>query len=148
VSGALAIRAFELLQSKLDLTKVVDQLKTSDETISIALSPEMQADEKSISASHKEVLKTLSENSFSQPIAQVSRVDNTAVYRIFHLKKHTKRIIPPFEKMAEKLKEQLLQEAAIKENTQYIAKLRDRLSYDEKHMTETLPKDFQPFAIR
>lgn len=147
-SGALAARAFELLRSKLDPTKVVDQLKTSDETISISLSPDMQADERSVSISHKEVLKTLSENAFSPPIAQVSRVDNSVVYRIFHLKKHTKKVIPPFEKMADQLKEQLLQEAAMKENTQYLIKLRDRLSYDEKQMTETLPKDYQPFAIR
>jgi hypothetical protein len=147
-SQALASRAFELLQSKLDLTKVVDQLKTSEESISITLSPEVQADEKSISSSHQEVLKTLSENSFSSPIAQVSRADHSVVYRIFYLKKHAKKVIPPFEKMADQLKDQLLQEASSKENSQYISKLRDRLGYDEKHMTETLPKDFQPFAIR
>lgn len=147
-SAALAARAFELLQTRLDPTKVLNQLKTSEDSISITLSPEVQADEKSISSSHKEVLKTLCENSFSAPIAQVSRVDNSVVYRIFCLKKHTKKVIPPFEKMAERLKDQLLQEAASKENSQYIAKLRDRLGYDEKHMMETLPKDFQPFAIR
>ena len=118
------------------------------DTVSVTLSPEMLADEKNISSSHKEVLKTLLENSFSQPVAQISRIDNSVVHRIFHLKKHTKRTVPSFEKMADQLKEQLLQEAALKENFTYIAKLRDRLGYDEKHMTETLPKDFQPFAIR
>jgi antitoxin component of RelBE/YafQ-DinJ toxin-antitoxin module len=151
-SAALAMRAFELLESKLELAKVSDQLKTPDDmvkdTVSITLSPEMQADEKNISSSHKEVLKTLSENSFSQPVAQISRIDNSVVHRIFHLKKHTKRTVPSFEKMADQLKEQLLQEAALKENFTYIAKLRDRLGYDEKNMTETLPKDFQPFALR
>jgi hypothetical protein len=147
-SAALAARAFELLQSKLDPTKVADQLKTSEDAISVTLSPEMQADEKSISSTHKEVLKTLSENSFSPPIAQVSRVDSSVVYRIFYLKTHSKKVTPPFEKMADQLKDELLQDAASKENFQYISKLRDRLGYDEKHMTETLPKDFQPFAIR
>jgi hypothetical protein len=147
-SSALAARAFELLQSELDPSKVVDQLKTAEDSISITLSPEVQADEKGISSSHKEVLKILSENSFSSPIAQVSRVDNSVVYRIFYLKKHTKKVIPPFEKIADQLKDQLLQEAASKENSHYISKLRERLGYDEKHMTETLPKDFQPFAIR
>lgn len=145
-SALIAARAFELLQSKFELSTICDQLK--DETITVTLSPEMRADEKSVSSQHKEVLKTLSENAFSTPIAQVSRVDNSTVYRIFYLKKHSKKIIPPFEKMAEQIKEQLLQEAAIKENTQYLAKLRERLGYDEKHMTETLPKDFQPFALR
>jgi len=148
-SGAVAARAFDLLQSKLELSTICDRLKeTQDETLSIVLSPEMHADEKSVSSQHKEVLKTLLENSFSKPIAQVSRVDNSTVYRIFYLKKHSKKILPPFEKMAEQLKDQLLQEAAIKENTQYLSKLRERLSYDEKQMMETLPKDFHPFAIR
>jgi hypothetical protein len=147
-SAALAAQAFEILQTKQDLTTITDQLKTTENSISISLSPEMQADERSISSSHKEVLKTLSENSFSAPISQVSRVDNSVVFRIFYLKKHTKKGIPPFEKMADQLKEQLLQEAASKENSQYISKLRDRLGYDERHMAETVPKDFQPFAIQ
>ena len=149
-SGAIAARAFELLQSKLDIAAVCDEIKptTEEETLSVSLSPEMRADEKSVSSLHKEVLKTLSENAFSNPIAQVSRADNSTVYRIFYLKKHSKKVLPPFTKMAEQIKDQLLQEAAFKENTHYLTKLRDRLGYDEKHMIETLPKDFQPFAIR
>jgi hypothetical protein len=149
VSENLAKRAFELLQSNLELANVPDLLKTSQtDTVSITLSPETQANERSISTSHKEVLKTLKENTFSLPIAQVSRVDNSTVYRIFHLKKHSNKEILPFEKMAEQLKEQLLQEASNKENVQYMIKLRERLSYDEKQMVETLPDDFQPFALR
>ena len=147
-SEALAYRAFELLQSQLEITNVADQLKPEDETISITLSPEIQADEKSVSMQHKEVLKTLSENSFSAPIAQVSRVDNSVVYRIFYLKKHSKKILPPFQKMADQLKDELLQEAAMKQNVHYLTRLRERLGYDEKQMMETLPKDFQPFALR
>jgi hypothetical protein len=144
----LASRAFELLQSQLEITNVADQLKPADETISLTLSPEIQADEKSVSVQHKEVLQTLSENSFSPPIAQVSRVDNSVVYRIFYLKKHSKKILPPFQKMADKLKDELLQEAAMKQNVHYLTRLRERLGYDEKQMMETLPKDFQPFALR
>ena len=147
-SHALAARAFELLQSRLELTAVSEQLKTPEETVSVTLSPEMQADERSISSSHKEVLQTLTENSYSSPIAQVSRVDNSVVYRIFYLKKHSKKTLPSFSKMADQIKDQLLNQAAAKENVQYLTKLRERLGYDEKHMQETLPNDFQPFAVR
>ena len=149
-SQALASRAFDLLQSKLELCSVSEKINTapSETAVSVTLSPEMQADEKSISSSHKEVLQTLAENSYSAPIAQLSRVDNSVVYRIFHLKKHSKKEIPAFTKLADQLKDQLLHEAAAKENALYIAKLRNRLGYDEKYMLETLPKDFQPFAIR
>jgi hypothetical protein len=148
-SAMIAARAFELLQSKVEFSTICHQLKTAEEeSVSITLSPEMHADEKSASAQHKEVLKTLTENSFSKPIAQVSRVDNSTVYRIFYVKKYSKKLLPPFGKIAEQLKDQLLQEASIKENIHYLTKLRDRLGYDEKHMTETLPNDFQPFALR
>lgn len=147
-SEALAARAFELLNANLDLGSITEQIKPADEATTVAISPEMQADEKSISASHKEVLKTLSDNSFSAPIAQVSRVDNSVVYRIFYLKKHSKKVVPAFEKVADDLKDQLLQQAANKENSLYILKLRERLGYDENHMNETLPSDLQPFVLR
>lgn len=148
VSEDLAKRAFDLLHTKLDLSAVSEQILAPEGTATITLSPDLQADEKSISSSHKSVLKNLTENTFSEPIAQVNRIDNSVVYRIFYLKKHSKRVLPSFEKMAEELKEQLLQEAANAENTHYIKKLRNRLGYDEKHMLESLPPDFQPFALR
>jgi hypothetical protein len=148
VSEALASKAFELLNAKLDFESLSEELKAPDEATTVSLSAPMQADEKSISSSHREILKTLADNSFSRPIAQVSRADNCVVHRIFYLKKHSKKELPPFEKMADTLKEQLLQQAANKENSQYILKLRERLGYDEKHMMETLPADFQPFALR
>lgn len=147
-SAALAKRAFDLLQSQLPITAISEKLKTETEEVTISLSNDLQADEKSISDSHKAALKSLTENSFSEPIAQVSRTDNSVVYRIFHLKKHSRRELPPFEKMADQIKEELLQQAANKQSSQYMAKLRAKLGYDEKQMLETLPVDFQPFAIQ
>jgi hypothetical protein len=64
------------------------------------------------------------------------------------LKKHSKTVLPSFAKMADQIKEQLLQQVASKENTHYIAKLRDRLGYDEKHMVDTNLTTFEPFAIK
>ena len=147
-SEQLASKAFELLNTHLNLASISEQLPSSDELTTITISQEMKADEKSISKEHREVLEALSENSYSKPIAQVSRIDNSVVYRIFHLKQHTKKELPAFSKIADQLKEQLLQEAAGKESTQYILRLRAKLGFDEKHMMETLPDGFQPFALR
>ncbi len=147
-SELLASKAFELMNKHLNLSSVTEQLTSPDEATTISVSQEIKADEKNVSEAHKQVLETLTTGSFSKPIAQVSRVDNSVVYRIFHLKKHSRKEVPSFEKMAEQLKEELLQEAASKENTQYITKLRDKLGYDEKHMIEILPSDFQPFVLR
>lgn len=147
-SELLAARAFELLKNSTSLDSILGQLESQDSSIVISVSPEMDVDEKSISSSHREVLQNLAENSFSQPIAQVSRVDNSIVHRIFHLKEYSRKTLPPFEKMADEIKEQLLQTAAGKENVQYIARLREKLGYDEKHIAETLPNDFQPFVLK
>jgi hypothetical protein len=153
VSEALAQRASELMRTagQADLAAVSEQIKCDDQQenpVSITLSPEIKADEKSIALSHKEILQTLKPGTYSPPIAQVSRVDQSTVYRIFYLKNHCKKETPAFEKMSDQLKDELLQHAAAKENQQYIAKLRERLGYDEKHMMESLPSDFQPFALR
>ncbi len=153
LSEALAHKAFDILQQKhLEFATLPQELNTqmeaTSEGMNVALSPELQADEKSISASHKEALKSLTPGAISPPIAQVNRIDNTVVYRIFHLIEHTKKTLPSFESMADKLKDELLQEAFDKGNAHYIARLRQRLGYDEKHMLETLPPDFQPFNLR
>lgn len=144
-SEALAAKAFDLLNAKRHLLDVATELKTPDSVTTVSLSEDIQADEKSISDSHKKVLATLTENTFSAPIAQVSRMDHSVVYRIFYLKKHSQTKLPSFEKMAEQLKDQLLQNAANKEGGQYIVKLREKMGYDEKYMM--LPPDFQPFVL-
>ncbi len=147
-SELIASRALELLSSHLDLASVSGQLTPADEATTVTVSAEIKADEKTISAAHRQVLETLSENSYSKPIPQVSRVDNSVVYRIFHLKKHSKQEVPRFEKIADQLKDELLHQAAGKESEQYLLKLRHKLGFDEKQMMETLPSDFQPFALK
>ncbi len=152
MSELLARKASDLLHSAhIDLAAVSERIKagsTEESPVTINLSPDLKADEKSIAQSHKEVLKTLLPGTFSPPIAQISRSDQSTVYRIFYLKNHSKKETPPFQKMSDQIKEELLQQAAAKENVQYIAKLRERLGYDEKHIMELLPSDFQPFALR
>ncbi len=152
IGEALAKKAAELLLSgQADLAAVSEQIQveTSEEApVTLNLSPELKVDEKGLSQTHKDVLKTLKPGTFSKPVAQLSRADQSTVYRIFYLKNHFKKEVPAFTKLADQLKDELLQDAASKENKQYIAKLRERLGYDEKHMMESLPSDFQPFALR
>lgn len=149
IGETLAKRAFDLLgHNENEWAELPSHLKTDDESATISLSPELEGDEKSLAKSHKEVLKDLKPGTFSSPIAQVSRADNSVVFRIFFLREHIRQETPAFEKIADDLKEELLQTAVGKETMQYISKLRERLGYDEKQMLEILPSDFQPFAIR
>lgn len=149
IGESLAARAFELLeQKKVEWDALPVAIKPQQETVTVSLSPELEGDEKGLAESHKTVLKQLTPGTFSNPIPQVSRADNSVVYRIFFLKEHQRQEPLPFEKMAEDLKEELLQQAVAKETANYISKMRERLGYEEKHILEALPSDFQPFAIR
>lgn len=146
ISAALAQRAATLLHAAAtDLLVVSEQLKDQAD-VSVTVSPELCANEKSIAESHKSVLKTLSPGMFSAPTAQVSRVDGSVVHRIFYLKEHKVQHPPAFDLVSETIKENLLQEAADSESSQYLSKLRSRLNY--AFIIEELPDDFQPFVLR
>lgn len=146
----IADKAFELLQQKVAFDVIPELLKEKEpleETVSVALSADYVADEKSISKSYKDILSTLTPSTFSKPTSQINRVDKTEVFRIFYLKDHHKKELPPFEQMANQLQEELVQKAIAKETEAYITRLRERLGYDYKHMQEALPSDFQPFVM-
>lgn len=115
--------------------------------VSVSVSDEYEVTDKEISQAHRQVLFSLKEGSYSRPVSQISRVDNTMVYRIFYLKNHSRTVVPPFDELEEKLENDLIQQAVNRENKIYISKLRERLGYNEKHMQEAIPSDFQPFTI-
>ena len=66
--------------------------------------------------------------------------------RIFHLKEHTKKTIPSFETLADKLEDSLIQKAIAEETFAYIFKLRKRFGFDENQLLE-IPNSFQPFIF-
>lgn len=148
IGSLLASRAFDLLdKTHVAFSALPEELNAEQEKSTISLSPELEGDEKTLSTSHQEVLKQLQPGTFSTPIAQVSRADQSTVYRIFYLKDHQIQTPPLFEAIAEKLKDQLLQHASIRESSHYIAKLRQRFGFEEEKMLY-IPVDFQPFAVR
>jgi hypothetical protein len=148
IGALLAQRAFDLLEkTHIAFSALPQELDSEEEKNAISLSPELEGNEKTLSASHREVLKQLQPGTFSAPIAQVSRVDQSTVYRIFYLKEHQIQTTPSFEAIADELKDQLLQQASLRESSHYIAKLRQRFSFEEAKMLH-IPVDFQPFAVR
>jgi len=151
VGAKVAQKAHTLLTEKHQALQDVASLlqeptPPTEESVSVAVSQEYTANEKTLSAAHKEVLENLSVGSYSTPIAQVSRADQSVVHRIFFLKEYKKSEIPSFEKVFDKLHEELLEQAASEENALYTAKLRERFGYDDK-MLEEIPEDFQPFTL-
>jgi hypothetical protein len=145
----LSEKAYELLaQGKAGLDAVVDelrQLKEFSPDTSITVSQELCVPEKDLSESHRTVLASLNEGSFSKPIEQISR-DSKAIKRIFQLKEHSKKIIPSFHTLADKLEDQLIQKAIAEETSSYVFKLRKRFGFDESQLME-IPSNFQPFVL-
>ncbi|MBI2743863.1 MAG: SurA N-terminal domain-containing protein [Chlamydiales bacterium] len=132
------------------LQTVYEKISTEegvDPSITLTLSPPYEVADKSLSASHRETLSKLVPGAISAPLAQPSK-DGSLVYRIFHLKDHIKKEPPPFEKVSDTLFEELAGKAADRETAQYLAKLRQKFSFEEKHFQESLPADFQPFALK
>ncbi len=155
IAHQIADKAFELCkQSPSNIENISDRIKASfepgspEQDFTITLSEEMKLDTKSISAAHKDVLLNLAKNSISAPVKQFSRADQNAVFRIFHLKDHTKTVLPTLRSMYDRLQSQLVQEAADKESRIYIAKLREKFGFDAHMLEETIPSDFQPFSMQ
>jgi hypothetical protein len=152
VGAELADEAYNaLLTQKSELAALADQLRarvSETQKAAISLSQDFNVDSKSISESHKEALFSLAAGEYSRPIAQVSRIDRGIVYRIFYLKEHSKKETPGFEEISSKLEDALISEAIGKEAALYLSKLRQHYGYSPEQLRETVPADFEPFALR
>lgn len=138
--------------SSTKLSHLIEDLKTlpdvQNKTVAINLSKDFVVDKKSLSEEHKLVLASLKENEYSLPIAQVSKADQTHVYRIFHLKSHTVSETPSFEKMASELENTLLGQIAQKEKDAYKKRLLKKFGFEENYLIDIATDDYQPFALR
>lgn len=110
----------------------------------LALSAEVQTDDKELSAAHRDVLKKLSPQMWSDPIVQQSR-DGSQVVRIFHLKDHTRQETPAFETVANGLKQELLNKYADAEMNVYLSRLHQRFGYSPDSLD--IPPHFEPFSF-
>ncbi|MBM3207501.1 MAG: hypothetical protein FJZ57_02700 [Chlamydiae bacterium] len=137
--------------SKYSLSEVIEQIKANvpeNSGTSISLSEDFKTNSKTISETHKQVLINLMVDSISAPIRQLSKADQSVVYRLFYLKDHSKILPESFSKISEKLKQELLNESASKESRVYLEKLRSKFGYDMRTILEDIPKDFHPFEIK
>lgn len=152
LSETIAKKAYDLLHShQASLDNLAETLKKETPTevdVTVTVSQDFEANERTISDQHKAIIPTLLPQTFSKPAAQLSKSDNSIVHRIFFLKKANKKEPLPFEQAADKIKHKLIEQAITKQGTTYIEKLRQKYGYDEEHMKEMIPSDFQPFSFQ
>jgi len=127
------------------LESVVEEL--DEEGISVSVSDDYSGTTPKISKLHFDVIKALTPDTYSPPVSQVSRFDNSNVVRIFHLKDMVKNLPKVFDEMHDKLKNELLFETSDKEKTSYIKALKVRFGYDKHDPKFELPEDYRPFVI-
>lgn len=129
------------------LAKRIQEEGANETNISINVSGEYNVEDRELAAEHKNVLCRLTPGSYSEPVPQISRRDNSIVHRIFYLMDHKAATPPTFDSMVEKLMDDLVQKEIQKEYPPYLARIRKQFNFDEK-MLERIPSDFQPFALK
>lgn len=149
VCEKLANEAFSLLTiAGKDLDVVHENLLTQDKNTIVSLSEEYSLDADHLSKQHFEVLKDLAPNSFSKPVAQISRFDNSTVYRIFYLNAYEISKPAEFNAMHDTLKNQLLQQTFDNEKKLYVNTLKKRFGYDKQDAKIPAPEGYQPFILQ
>lgn len=139
-----------LTERQADLSSLVSLLQGHaewDPSVTVSVSQEYDLSAKELSSQHQAALSRLAQGTYSEPISQTSRTSGVPVWRIFRLAGHSVSLPPPFDKMAEPLREKLVQEAIVKENSTYLDRLRRRFGYDLQQILEAIPSDFEPFAL-
>jgi hypothetical protein len=145
ISQALAQLALDLLKKKKDLQDISKDLQLENPNATVLFTPEIIRDDQSISQSHKMVIETLNPGDFSNPVLLMNK-DQSIVHRIFYLKE--KHVInpPEFPKLAEKIKDGLIQKSIALHLENYMKKLKIRYGFSEQDLT--INSDFKPFSYQ
>lgn len=128
--------------------KLKEQTTSTRRPPTITISEEFHTKEKELSEGFKGMLVTLQPDSYSQPMSQKSRSDNSTVYRIFYLKTMVPGGTIPFTELESKMKDTLIEKAIGKESEAYIAKLRQHFDVQETQLKEILSSDSPPFMLK
>ena len=129
-------------------TKLKELAPDSAKQPTVTVSEEFHTNEKELSDAFKKTLMTLTPDSYSQPISQKSRADNSTVVRIFYLKEMTPGGAIPFAELAPKIKEVLIEETIEKESKAYLTRLRQHFDTQEAQIKELTDSDYQPFVLK
>jgi len=114
----------------------------------ILISEDMSHTEEQLSPAYKEVLTSMTSDSFSQPFEHKGRKDQKINYRIFYVKEATPASVPPFEEVAATIREQIISNVMERESATYLDKIRRRHAIEEEEIVKAISSDFTPFALQ
>ncbi|MBN1915229.1 MAG: hypothetical protein JW769_05010 [Parachlamydiales bacterium] len=145
----IAQKAYDLLKSRDFSTAeiILHPLKEEFPDVSITISPVYTVTNKEVSKEREEILRSLTPQSLSAPIAQAT-ANHSFAYRLFYLSAYQKEAAQSFDAMSNSLKNKLMHEVIMQETSNYYTYLRSRYGYDTQYLQESIPQDFEPFIIR
>ncbi len=126
----------------------VKDLKLARDKTTVNISDECLHSAKDVSDAYKEILSVLTPNTYSKPVAQKSKTDQSMVFRIFYLKDNVIGKAPSFTEMEQKIKNKLIDLAVQREAEEYMKKLRNHFNVNEKDQANLVPESYQPFALK
>src|SRR5262249_38900285 len=140
-----------LKHDKVDFADLAKKMKADIpqdlKTTTLTVSEEFHTNEKELSDVFKKTLFTLTPDSYSIPIPQKSRSDNSTVVRIFYLKEMIPGGPIPFKELEVKIKEKLITDAMESETKGYLSRLRQHFDTQEGQIQELIKSDYQPFVL-
>jgi len=141
-----------LVEDKLPLSDLLEKVKeitpATGKAPAVTVSEEFHTKEKELSDAFKDILVSLRPDSYSNPIPQKSRADNSTVIRMFYLKQMIAGGAIPYHELEGKIKDRLLDEAVGKETDKYMKRLRQHFDVQEGQLKEMLAADYQPFSLK
>lgn len=145
-SDSLPQQVYEaLVQSQGEPQNAGENLKIFEKPgVTINVSSEYSAKTHELSEAHKAALASLELDSYSEPVCQFSRTEKKSIYRIFYLVGKESHEATPFEELAQKIQNELVQKAVAENSKIYVAKLRKHYGFDDN----TVVGDLQPFFIQ
>lgn len=142
--------AHQFLLENGTLTELPEIIKNSTafgKSTKVTVSETLKHETKDLNEDYRKALSNLSNKTYSQPIAQKSRTAKEKVFRIFYLQEHTAEGQIPFQDLAKKIKDELLNIAITEEISAYLERLRNH--YHVESCTIDLASDeFAPFVLK
>lgn len=115
---------------------------------SVTISDDLFHTEEEIAETLKPILQKMSQGIYSKPFEQKSRADNSTIYRIVFLKEKIPGGKVPFNELEMQLHDELFNAALEIETEAYLKKLRHHFDVKENAISELIPEEFQPFALK
>lgn len=129
-----------------ELSCTYQTLAGVDPETKVTFSEEFHHKEEEASEAYRAVLRELSIDSYSSPLAQQSR--GKSLHRIFYLKEMTAGGMVPFPEVEGELRQMLMGKAIAEETDLYISKLRKEAGLSKEKLDQFIPENFQPFSLQ